>query len=157
MRLCSKSLFSASFLLLVAAALSVRAENGDVEISYSYYLISCDGFQQHRDEDAAPGVNSAADSFYAAGWISAYNRLRPGTPIPEDTTLDDVMLWLDGYCMRHPEGNLEAGLFELAEEAKPRSASMRASEKRPSPPRMKKPEGGVSPPVPLNGLKPLPE
>ena len=68
------------------------------EVPYAFYLISCGKYIEHRGSGNPNDNYNAADMYYAAGWLSAYNRMRPDGGIPEDTTLDNVMLWLEQYC-----------------------------------------------------------
>jgi hypothetical protein len=106
------------FAALAAFITSPVMAEEEGEISYAYYLISCGKYIQHRQSGTPTDNNNTADTFYVAGWLSAYNRLSSGGGVPEDTTLDNVMLWLEGYCRENPLGNLEAGLFKLGEEVK---------------------------------------
>ena len=157
-------LFIAMLFAFAPAAMAVEEDEEDGHdaagkggVSYSYYLISCGSYMQHRERGMPTDANNTADTFYVAGWLSAYNRVRANNAIPEDTTLDDVMLWLEDYCTDHPLSNLETGLFALSEEVKPR---------KPTPPPTPKPQVQPYKPAPVpapapafhapvEGLKPL--
>lgn len=149
-------------LLLLLAATDVFAgppedEKDTKDTSYSYYLISCGTYIHHHESGTPSDIHNTADTFYVAGWISAYNRLENGSAIPEDTTLDDVMLWLEEYCTDHPLSNLEAGLYALSEEVKPRSAAPPARPQPAAP--AQPPRQPAEPPpfhAPVRGLTPLP-
>jgi hypothetical protein len=104
--------------LFALGAGGARAED-EGEVSYAYYLISCGSYIQHRLHGAPSDNNNTADTFYVAGWLSAYNRLSTDGGIPEDTTLENVMLWLEQYCRTNPLSNLETGLFKLGDDLNP--------------------------------------
>lgn len=110
--------------LLLAASLFALCANSAIaeegEITYAYYLISCGSYIQHRFHGMPGDSNNTADTFYVAGWLSAYNRLTPEGGISEDTTLENVMLWLEQYCKANPLSNLETGLFRLGDELNPK-------------------------------------
>jgi hypothetical protein len=142
------------------AAPAAKAADTKDEVAYSYYLIPCFSYQQHRLRSTEVNYNNTADSFYIAGWLSAYNRLKPEEGVPEDTTLDDIMLWLEQYCHDNPSGNLEAGLFKFTDEIKPRhEAKVDEAPAKPSRPAARKPPSvpGTSQSQPsVEGLKLLP-
>jgi hypothetical protein len=148
-------------LMFAAAPLMASAEE-DKSTPYSYYLISCGTFIHHRESGTPTDIHNTADIFYVAGWISAYNRLSASSAIPEDTTLDDVMLWLEEYCTDHPLSNVETGLFALSEEVKPRSGGAAAPDKpqapasTPAPQQPKQPSSPSPFHAPVHGLTPLP-
>jgi len=110
-----------------------RAKPKEGEITYSYYLISCGSYVGHRQTGVESNYTTA-DTFYVAGWLSAYNRLKPDADIPDDTTLDDIMLWLEQYCRKNPLSNVEEGLFVLADEVKPRHEDTPATPPPSTPP-----------------------
>jgi hypothetical protein len=149
--------FAAAALLALAAAGAQAQKEKQGEISYSYYLISCGNYIQHRQGPFRTDMDNTADTFYIAGWLSAYNRLEPEEAIPDDTTLDDVMLWLEQYCRENPLSNLEAGLFKLGDEIKPRhdAATEKPVATAPVPGPKQAPAASLPPHVPVQGLKPL--
>lgn len=84
-------------------------------VTYNYYLISCGKFTQHRD--TSDTENATSDSYYVAGWISAYNKLSPESrAIDTETDLSSILLWLDGYCRDHPLSNVSEALSHLPAE-----------------------------------------
>ncbi len=167
-----RGLFAVSALACLLSAFSAHSapEQQDGEVSYSYYLISCGNYVEHHQNGASSDNNNTADTFYVAGWLSAYNRLKATSGIPEDATLDDVMLWLEQYCEKNPLSNLETGLFALGEETSqkrntpipqeapgPTAAPASATSPAPVPPPVS-PATPLAPRMhaPVPGLKPLP-
>jgi hypothetical protein len=93
---------------------------GQTSEPYSFYMISCGNYIEHRTSDKNI-ENDTADTFYVAGWISAYNRVTPNARnISQDTDLDSILLWLEKYCRDNPLSNLESGLYRLSIEQHPK-------------------------------------
>lgn len=95
---------------------------------YLFNTTSCGQYMQDRKLPGNFGAH-ATDGFYIAGWLSAYNALVPHADISGDTKLDDMMLWLDGFCLNHPFQTMQDGLITFGHQAMPSPRSARPLKK----------------------------
>jgi hypothetical protein len=97
----------------------VIGRDGSVEVGPFWYMTTCG--QYARDRRLPPNVGEhASDRSYVAGWLSAYNALVSGRNIGGgDARLDDVLLWLDGYCLKSPFETIQNGLIEFSYQVAP--------------------------------------
>lgn len=81
--------------------------------AFAFNLTTCGQYAEDRKLPGGTDTN-ATDRFYVAGWLSATNMLGTAKqPLWGDTALDNAMLWLDGYCLKHPFSTLQQGLLSL--------------------------------------------
>jgi hypothetical protein len=110
--------FRAATLLLAAAAVSapLPAKAADDKGLYqTLYFVSCATYAKDRKEPENTGKN-AVDKIYVSGWLTGFNYLTPNTyDIIPNHNVDMVLQWLDQYCAKSPEKNLEAGLLQLTD------------------------------------------
>ena len=60
-------------------------------------------------------------NWYLAGWITAYNMVKPNTyNILGGKDLDGVNLWLENYCRANPLKNMLDGMEDLSTELYPK-------------------------------------
>jgi len=103
------------FTCLLTASLYFPSAHADDEGKARLFNdLSCGKYIEHRSEPKGTG-NNAADAFYIAGWLAAYNYYTPNTcDILADRDLESGILWLDQYCRNNPLSTLQVGLIRLA-------------------------------------------
>jgi hypothetical protein len=85
---------------------------------YSFNVTSCGQYAQDRKLPVGMGMH-ATDKFYIAGWLTALNVFVSGVHLKGDSRIDDVLLWLDRYCLDHPFERLQDGLIVLSHSLAP--------------------------------------
>jgi hypothetical protein len=86
-------------------ALPWPADAADGQVQYRSWgagTVRCDKFQAMV---AAQNADFDKIGLWVAGYLTAYNLLSPNTYdiVPKDGSVSAVLLWMNGYCTKHPE------------------------------------------------------
>jgi hypothetical protein len=93
--------------------------DGSVKLDGFWYITTCGQYAGDRRLPVDVGEH-ASDRSYVAGWLSAYNALVSGRNLSGgDARLDDTLLWVDGYCLKHPFETIQNGLVEFSFQVAP--------------------------------------
>jgi len=102
----------AATVLCIATLCSATAKNYTTGKVYQFSVRHCGEYAQDRKLPDGVGMN-AIDTWYVAGWLTAYNDMVPGGNIEGDGAVNSTLLWLDRYCLDHPSSSVPDGLAEF--------------------------------------------
>jgi hypothetical protein len=106
--------------LLAFTAFLVVGSSSAVDATGAYYVYDTTSCGQLVSDRQSNPSRSFADKTWAAGYLTAYNRLaKDNFNITGTTDLESVMLWLDGYCRANPLSSLPDGMSALTDSLYP--------------------------------------
>jgi hypothetical protein len=113
-----KRIAALTVVIIVAMLSPVGAFERSTGEIYFFNVTSCGQYAQDRKLPVGVGMH-ATDKFYVAGWLSALSVFVSGVHLKGDSGIDDVLLWLDRYCLDHPFETMQSGLIALSHSLAP--------------------------------------